>query len=236
MKILTLSFDDGFEKSFIKISEIHEKFGLSACLNIIAFGHHKEFSCAFPPVMNSKRGDFHLWNELQDRGHEIMPHGLMHRIKSELPFQDACDYIQCCLDVFSHQLKGFNKDKAVFNFPGNSSTPELERWISTQCRAFRTWDRSFDHKGVNPMPSNDLTKLNTIGFGPGNCEEHLDSHLNEFLKLEEGWFIYNLHGLDEEGWGPIRETYLEKLLEKLVSRNDLLILPTAKALNTPIPL
>jgi hypothetical protein len=38
--LITLSFDDGFEKSFTKTAEIHESFGLKACLNIIATKNH----------------------------------------------------------------------------------------------------------------------------------------------------------------------------------------------------
>ena len=36
--IATLSFDDGFGKSFYKIADIYEGFGLRACLNVIATG------------------------------------------------------------------------------------------------------------------------------------------------------------------------------------------------------
>ena len=42
--IVTLSFDDGFKKSFIRTSEIFEKYKLSACLNVIATGHKTETS------------------------------------------------------------------------------------------------------------------------------------------------------------------------------------------------
>ncbi|MBK8504816.1 MAG: hypothetical protein IPL46_22965 [Saprospiraceae bacterium] len=41
--ILTLSFDDGFKKSFYRLAEIHEEYGLKACLNIIASGHLPSF-------------------------------------------------------------------------------------------------------------------------------------------------------------------------------------------------
>ena len=41
--IVSLSFDDGFEKSNLKIAEIYEKFGLSACFNVIALGHDPNF-------------------------------------------------------------------------------------------------------------------------------------------------------------------------------------------------
>jgi len=42
--------------------------------------------------------------------------------------------------------------------------------------------------------------------------------------------VYNLHGLDEEGWGPIRPEYLEKLLERLRRINSVRIVPTGRAL------
>ena len=37
MHIISLSFDDGFERSNLRIAEIYETFGLSACFNVLAF-------------------------------------------------------------------------------------------------------------------------------------------------------------------------------------------------------
>jgi hypothetical protein len=42
--------------------------------------------------------------------------------------------------------------------------------------------------------------------------------------------VYNLHGLDEEGWGPVSPGYLEKLLGKLREIDSVRILPTARTL------
>jgi len=36
--VVTLSFDDGFKKSFLRTAEIYEKHKLSACLNIVTAG------------------------------------------------------------------------------------------------------------------------------------------------------------------------------------------------------
>jgi len=41
--IVTLSFDDGFRKSFVRTAEIYEKHKLSACMNVIATGHKKDY-------------------------------------------------------------------------------------------------------------------------------------------------------------------------------------------------
>ena len=74
--IVTLSFDDGFKKSSIKTAEIYEKHKLSACINVVASAHMKEFRPPDYPTV--RRADFSLWNELQARGHEIMPHSYKH--------------------------------------------------------------------------------------------------------------------------------------------------------------
>jgi len=50
------------------------------------------------------------------------------------------------------------------------------------------------------------------------------------LAQPAGWLIYNLHGLDDEGWGPIRAEYLESLLGRLVRIENLKILPVGKSL------
>ena len=37
--VVTLSFDDGFRASSLKTAEIYERYGLSACINVIATAH-----------------------------------------------------------------------------------------------------------------------------------------------------------------------------------------------------
>lgn len=223
--IVTLSFDDGFKKSSLKTVEIYEKFKLSACINVIATGHLKDFT---PPDKSQKgvpKGDFGLWNELKARGHEIMPHGYKHANKRNLPFAEAKDLILRCLDVFDKELKGFDRKQAMFNYPYNASTPELDAWLPTQVRAFRAGGGA-----INPWPHKGQVKLTCTGFGPANCENVIDREVENLLMKESGWLIFNTHGLDDEGWGPIRATYLERLLERLLAIETVEILPAGRAL------
>lgn len=217
MHIITLSFDDGFLQSNLKIAEIYEKYNLSACFNVIAT----------QPIADkgSPKGDFKLWNELQGRGHEIMPHGYQHVNKAKLPLQQAQNLIVDCLDIFTAELEGFAAQRAIFNFPYNASTPELETWLTKKVGVFRTAG-----SGINPLPHSGMQRLTTTAFGPGNCEIHLDRQIEKLLSTPSGWLIYNLHGLDNEGWGPIRASYLDNLLAKLTQMKSVLILPAGKAL------
>ena len=225
MHIVTLSFDDGFAKSFRRIAAIYEKFSLSACFNIIATGHYRNTEVKDDYMKEGQLGDFSFWKELQDRGHEVMPHSYRHAHLADLPLEEAKGLILKCLDIFSKELRGFDPEKAVFNFPYNQSSHELEAWLSSVVMAFRT-----KGGGVNPLPGAETVKITTSGYGPDNCEKHLDQQIEKLLAQSVGWLVYNLHGLDEEGWGPIRPTYLERLLERLLEIDSVRIIPAARAI------
>ncbi len=221
---ITLSFDDGFRKSSIKTAEIFEKYNLSACINVIATAHHPDF--VLPDEYHDVPvGDFGLWNELQERGHEIMPHGYMHANLKEAPIERAKDLILRCLDYFSRELKGFEPQKAIFNFPYNASSPEIEAWLVEHVKAFRT-----GYAPINPAPHAGQTRLTCTSHGPGNIDRHLTNEIDNFLALPSGWLIYNTHGLDDEGWGPLSATVLDQLLARLTAIDTVEVIPTGRAL------
>lgn len=96
--ILSLSFDDGFKKSFYRIAEIHETYGLKACLNVIASGHLPSFKGLDKWIRPELMGNFNDWNHLKDRGHEIMPHTWDHLNLTQIPPDEAKTNIDRCLD------------------------------------------------------------------------------------------------------------------------------------------
>ena len=224
--IVTLSFDDGFKKSTIKTVQIYEKYGLSARINVVATAHLKTFK--LPNVYHRwPVGDFKLWNELKQRGHELMPHGYKHIDKASVPTDQAKQLILSCLEVFSRELDGFDPKQSIFVFPHNSSTPEIEKWLATKIRAFRTGGG-----GMNPLPFKGQGKLTCSGFGPGNSEAHRDGEIKNHRPADSGWLNYNLHGLDDEGWGPVRAYYLDKLLDRLLAIDSVAVMPHIQALDT----
>jgi len=220
----TISFDDGFKKSSIRTAEIYEKHRVSACINVIATAHLPDF--VLPNEYHRwPVGDFKLWNELQSRGHEIMPHGYKHANKSEIPLAEAQDLIRKCNDYFSENLKDFDPKKSVFNFPFNASTPDLEEWLPTQVMAFRTGGPI-----VNKLPHRKQVKLTCDNFGPGRTDAHLITEVDKWLAEPFGWFIYDAHGLDDEGYGPLTASVLDRLLGRLTKMPHVRIVPAARAL------
>ena len=156
--ILTLSFDDGFRKSFLSIADIHKEYGLRACLNVIASGHLPGFKGAGQWVRPELMGNFDDWNTLKSQGHEIMPHTWDHLNLTEIPLEEAKQNIHKCLDYFREHLEGYNPLDAVYNFAFNASTNELDEFTLRSVRAIRTggWlvlkDTSHNPIPVSPSP------------------------------------------------------------------------------------
>ena len=224
--LITLSFDDGFEKSSIKTAEIYEKYGLSSCINVIASAHQKS-----PGETDAYHqwpvGDFTLWNDLKRRGHEIMPHTYRHANLTQMSLEEAQVLVEKCIDVFDQELEDFVAEESVFNLAYNASTPELEEWLRSKFRAIRTHG---DH--VNPLPYKGLYRLGCTSHGPDNINIHLENTINKFLEGPSGWLIYNTHGLDDEGWGPVSAGFLDELLDRLNGLDDVHLLPVIPALDT----
>ena len=193
MHVVTLSFDDGFERSSRRTAEIFEHHGLAA--------------------------------ELNARGHYVMPHGYRHANKAELPLAEAQRLIERCLDAFAAELEGFEASRASFAFPYNRSTPELEAWLGGRVHAFRTGGDP-----VMPLPRPGQQRVTCVSFGPERCDEHLVRTIESFLAGPPGWLCYNLHGLDEEGWGPVGSDTIGRLLERLIAR-DVAVLAIVAALD-----
>jgi peptidoglycan/xylan/chitin deacetylase (PgdA/CDA1 family) len=151
---VTLSFDDGFKTSSLRTADIFEKHGLHACINVVATAHPPGF--VLPNEYHRwPVGDFGLWNELQFRGHEIMPHGFTHVDESKVALGQAKDLIQRCLDHFTTHLEGFESRKAVFNSPFNASTSAVEQWLGGEVLAFRAGGpaiNGYDNQATSPYP------------------------------------------------------------------------------------
>jgi peptidoglycan/xylan/chitin deacetylase (PgdA/CDA1 family) len=218
-----LSFDDGFERSSLRTVEIFESHGLIAELNVVATGHQGKPDETWH--MGWPKGDFGLWNELRARGHRVMPHGYRHANKAELPLADAQRLIERCLEVFAAELDGFEPSGSSFAFPYNRSTPALEAWLGGQVRAFRTGGDA-----VMPLPHVGQQRVPCVSFGPARCDDHLVRTVDAFLTGPPGWLCYNLHGLDDEGWGPVGSSTLDRLLERFVA-DGVQVLPITDALD-----
>ena len=133
-----------------------------------------------------------------------------------------------CLDYFEDHLDGYKSSQAVFNFPFNASTHELEEFAMSKVLAIRSHGSS----PVGEIPqSQKAYRKGCWSHGPENIDAWVEEQVNGFLKGPGGWMILNTHGLDEEGWGPMSTSYLQQLIAKLVKIDKLEIMPTGAVLS-----
>ena len=225
--IVSLSFDDGFKKSFYKIAEIHERFGLHACLNVIAIGHTAQFDigrlASGGANTNVPLGNFDDWNKLKRRGHEVMAHTYDHARLTDLPFAQAKELIDKCAAYFEKNLDGFKTSESIYSFAYNASNAELDDYALSKFMGIRTRGGA-----VNPLPPR--KRVGCVSFGPGNCDAFLGAEIDKFLASAGGWFVFNAHGLDEEGWGPMSSAFLTALLARLTKMSHVDVMPVGEVL------
>jgi hypothetical protein len=219
MRSISFSWDDGFRRSCLCTADIFEQFGLRTEFNILTEPSGSQPGNRFGVPF----GDWELWNHLKQRGHIIHPHGTNHVNKTQIPLAEAQERILRCLETFDQELIGFDRKQAVFSFPYNASTPELEAWLPSVLRAFRTSGGE-----INPLPGPNTARITTEGSE--DCEPWLIKTIEHFLTLDEGWLVLCVHGLDGEGWGPVRSEFLIGLLERLTKTPGLMVLPAIEVL------
>jgi len=222
--LISLTFDDGFAKSGANLAKIHEEFGLKTSLNIIARGADSDFP---PPDEwhNAPRGTWEQWNELAARGHEINPHGFDHTNPRDLPEEENARRLDECIAIFREKLRGFDPARTVYACPYNSVTPIFGEYLGKKFRGYRPGGNP-----VNPPPSAASRRINCWSDGPGNADASTNALIGKFLSSEGGWLVLGMHGLDEEGWGPLSSDYLRRLLEKLAKNAGVELLGISAAL------
>jgi len=208
-------FDDGFTDSCLKVAEMFEARGLSATFAVLV--NHDGFMVDFP------KGDFALWQELLERGHEIHPHGWDHADLSKLSFEEAVQRIDKCLAHFAEHLDGFVAANAVYHLTYNRSTFEVDQYLLQRVCAIRTTgSEGIPGDGLNHK---DDLKRRTFGCawqGPEVCDEHLLQHLKRAgSSPDAAHFCYMLHGLDLEGWGPVSRLGLTRALDTIMESSNL---------------
>lgn len=172
------------------------------------------------------KGDFVFWRELQQRGHFIHPHGWDHADLTKIPFSVAIQKIEDCLEEFQKNLPGFDPSAALYHLTYNRSTPAIDDYLLKRVRAIRTTgEEGRVGSGMNGEDEIKSRIYNCAWHGPGPCDEHLFSVLDDARIRQPRSMLYMLHGLDGEGWGPLQSSTLERFLDEVLEGPNLRYTP-----------
>lgn len=209
MTKVSLVFDDGFAQSSLRTAEIFEARKLMASFAVLV-----DSSEIYP---DTPKGDFALWNNLQERGHIVQPHGYDHSDLTKISLEDAKYKIDACLDYFSVHLKDFDAEKTIYHLTYNRSTALVNDYLLGKVKAIRAvGPEGKPGSGMNNQAELAQGIYNCSWYGPKHCDEHLMASLQLAEVVRPKVFMYMLHGLDNEGWGPLRSHTLERALDYIL--------------------
>ena len=163
-----------------------------------------------------------------------MPHTYEHVNLTKVSVSEAKERLDKCFDYFAENLDGYSHDKAVYNYAYNASTEELDKYCLQKVKAIRTGYWMIQGDGfTHDFPVANYSQPIRLGcfmHGPDNGDKVLDKEINKFLATDSGWMIINLHGLDDEGWGPVSTEYYDGLIGRLVEMAHVDVLPVGQVL------
>ncbi|ODT88911.1 polysaccharide deacetylase family protein [Phenylobacterium sp. SCN 70-31] len=203
---VSFCFDDGFRRTAGGVREVFEARGVHAAFCVLAAPEQT----ADPFIRATPVADWGWWRETAAAGHPVEAHGWAHERLADLPLSEACEGLDRTLDVFRRELPGFEPSRQVFHLAYLAAPQAVVDHLAQKSLGVR---RALGGAGLNAAPGRDI---DCVTFGDP-ADERLAARIDRFLAEEDGWLVLVLHGLDGEGWGPIRRTTLEAQLDRLLS-------------------
>jgi peptidoglycan/xylan/chitin deacetylase (PgdA/CDA1 family) len=210
MRTVSFCFDDGFARTAAKAQRIFGERGLAACFAVLAAPQ----LAADRAIREAEIADWGVWREALAAGHDVEPHGWDHAHLGRIPLGAATDSVARTLDCFQHELPRFEPRTALFHAPYLAAPPAVVGWIGARMLGVRIGGAD---DGLNVGADLVLGgPVQCATHGPNLIDDWLADRLERFLARPEGWLVLALHGLDDEGWGPVTSHTLSAALDRLL--------------------
>ena len=208
-QIASLCFDDGFLRTAETVRSVFEARRLAACFCVLA----EPGAASDQALANERFGDWSFWRDAQSSGHEVAPHGWAHERLDGAPHVEVVSGLQRTLEHFAAELPGFCARESLFHAAYLSAPPQVRTWLQANTLGVRL---SLGGGGMNrPEAARAAGLVDCVTFGPGPADGPALAAAERLIAGGPNWLVLVLHGLDGEGWGPITQIGLERLLDQL---------------------
>jgi peptidoglycan/xylan/chitin deacetylase (PgdA/CDA1 family) len=207
MRIVSITFDDGFRSSAETAMPILERYRFKATFYVVT-GLVEPAGSGKDDPFNSRcaHGTWDFWRKVVNAGHEVGGHSFSHAFLGGLvgffPWTMAREIGQSARDLRRELPAG----RYTMSMPYNSSSM-LSRFYAR--RYFSACRIGSSYGEYNSITSHEPYKLRSWVFEPGHGLEDLALVLERLP--EENWLILQFHTFGTEGWSPIPVTTFESL-------------------------
>lgn len=218
MKIISLTFDDGWKSAITAARPLLYRYNLPATFYIISERLHDKF----PEYMDKK--DLHLLNS---DGHEIGVHTRSHKHLPDLSDQEIWNEIVNGRE----DLKNLGFSPRTFAYPFGEWNPYIVKQVrEAGFFAARSIEEGFNNEKSNPF------LLRAYAVRIEHTMEKIESWISEFLNSKDKLLILFLHQIEpisilkERKWiYGTTPAVLEDIL-KLLKKKNIAVLPLEKGL------
>jgi len=208
---VSLCFDDGFRRTAQKVLRIFGQRGLAASFAVLAAPE----LASDPAIRAAPIADWGFWRDAVAAGHTVEPHGYDHAHLGRMPADAAIASLERTLDCFAREIDGFRPADAVFHAPYLAAPPDIVEWIGARMLGVRIGGEA---EGLNDLQRvRRGGRIQCVTYGPDGVDASVEARLDRFLAHRSGWLVLVLHGLDDEGWGPLSSSALEAVLDRLLA-------------------
>lgn len=210
--VVSFCFDDGYRASSEAVAALFEKRGVAASFCVLT----DPAATADEYIRAGDVGDFALWRTLARRGHEVMPHGDRHIHLGKVALPVAMQEVETALARFADGMGDEAPAEIVWHCAYGALPDALSPWLRTRVRAARA---TTDNRGCLPLAWPEEAFALDCGFPlpPDVAGDALRRVADLFAGPPE-WLVLCFHGLEPEGWGPIAQADLERLLDDVLAR------------------
>lgn len=215
---VSFCFDDGFARSAQTIRKVFEDRGAAACFAVLTEPEHS----VDPNMAGVPIADWSFWQDTAAAGHEIGLHGRAHEHLGKLRFDEARASIDAAVDAFDRYAPSQPASEPVFHLPYLSAPDDVIEYVRQRYGTVRMGSAAGQNTAAAVVAT---SRLNCLTFGPVNVDQRLRDCLETHVAAGSEWLVVVLHGLDDEGWGPISLDGLTNCLDYLLTAGVEIIPP-----------
>jgi peptidoglycan/xylan/chitin deacetylase (PgdA/CDA1 family) len=212
-RFLSITFDDGFRYAAEVACEALHPLGIPATFYVVTgWVEPARASITEPYNEGRSHGDWNLWRQVRDAGHEVGSHTFSHvnaggKKSIVLPWLVRNQVERSYQDL----VREVPQARYTISMPWNAATTTSERHV----RRYFAGCRLGSKLAYNRLGS--LESFRLLSWAPSPATNDAEFRQAIARIPDNGWLILQFHSFDDEGWDPISRKRFKWLCETIAA-------------------
>lgn len=208
-RLLSITFDDGLRHAAEVGCELLAPHGMPATFYVVTGWVEPARAVIREPCnVGRSHGDWRLWRQVRDAGHEVGSHTFSHvnaggKKALLMPWSIGREIERSFADL----AREVPQKRYTISMPWNAATARSEAHIRRRFAGCRLGARLV----YNRLDTLDRYRLASWAPAPATSDEEIARAISGIP--ENGWLILQFHSFDAEGWEPVSRARFMRMCE-----------------------